>query len=105
MKGLFIGVVATRIGIRRVAMTGAVINGSATVLGSLTTGILQLYICNAMSGKSNLPCRAVKFAGSEGGEGLFCWVGLGRVGLGCVGLWLFCGCFVVGLGLGLGLGL
>ncbi|XP_033635137.1 monocarboxylate transporter 13-like [Asterias rubens] len=46
----FIGVIASRFGIRRVAMTGALINGSATILGSLTKDMWQLYMCNALSG-------------------------------------------------------
>ncbi|XP_033635514.1 monocarboxylate transporter 13-like [Asterias rubens] len=47
---VFIGVIASRIGIRRVAVTGALINGSATILGSLTKDMWQLYMCNALSG-------------------------------------------------------
>ena len=51
MAGFFIGLMASRMGIRRVAMIGAVVNGSATVLGSFTNDILQLYACNALCGK------------------------------------------------------
>ncbi|XP_033635956.1 monocarboxylate transporter 13-like [Asterias rubens] len=44
------GMIATRFGVRRVAMIGSVINGLATVLGSYSRNVQQLYLCGVMSG-------------------------------------------------------
>ncbi|XP_038079321.1 monocarboxylate transporter 13-like [Patiria miniata] len=46
----FVGILSSSVGIRWIAMTGAAVNGLATILGSRTTDIRQLYVCTALSG-------------------------------------------------------
>ena len=51
LSGFFVGVIALRLGVRRVAMTGALVNSLATILGSFSYDIRHLYLCNTMAGK------------------------------------------------------
>ncbi|XP_038075972.1 monocarboxylate transporter 13-like [Patiria miniata] len=46
----FTGILATRVGIRHVAIVGAAITGLSTVLGSIASNITQLYIFNGLTG-------------------------------------------------------
>ena len=51
ITGIFVSILESRFGVRPVAMAGATINSLATILGSFTANIRQLYFCTAMSGK------------------------------------------------------
>ncbi|XP_038059946.1 monocarboxylate transporter 13-like [Patiria miniata] len=44
------GVLAPRLGIRRVSMVGGALNGLSTILGSLANELWQLYLCGILSG-------------------------------------------------------
>ncbi|XP_038079323.1 monocarboxylate transporter 13-like [Patiria miniata] len=46
----FVGILASRVGVRWVSMAGAVVMALATISGSFTTDIRQLYVCNAVAG-------------------------------------------------------
>ena len=51
---LFSGVLATRLGVRRLTMVGSSINGLATILGSFANNVTQLYLCGALSGNYHI---------------------------------------------------